>query len=445
MAILSEREARQITDNVLARSDGEAAWISLSSTEGGNTRFANNGVTTAGDISDVEVEVIVAYGSRMGSATTNGIDDESLAEVARRAEEAARRSPEDPEFVGPLEPTEYQATLAFFESTAGYGPAERASAAVAAITESVGLDTRIAGFLESYARSLAIANSEGLFAYHRETDLEYTNTVRTPDGRGSGWAGVQLRDADELDAAWAARVAAEKAVAVREMRPLDPGDYPVVFEPAAVAVMAGALVGQMDARRAMEGRSFLSAPGGETRLGETLLSPMVTIATDPAHSQVPGRPWSSEQLPTGPTVWIEEGVVNAMRYSRYWAGEQGVDSVPFPTNTVISGGSGSFEDLIRSTDRAVLVTRLWYVRSLNPRDLTLTGLTRDGTFWIEDGRIAHAVNNFRWNDSPVRFFAGVEAMTESVRGPDESWVIDPAWVPAIRSSRFHFASISQAI
>jgi predicted Zn-dependent protease len=229
------------------------------------------------------------------------------------------------------------------------------------------------------------------------------------------------------------------------MRPLEPGDYPVVFEPAAVAVMAGALVGQMDARRAMEGRSFLSAPGETTRLGERLLAPIVTIATDPTHPQVPGRPWSSEQLPAPPTIWFKEGVVNAMRYSRYWAGEQGVAPVPSPTNTVITGGAGTFEDLIRGTDRAVLVTRLWYVRSLNPRDLTLTGLTRDGTFWIEDGRIAHAVNNFRWNDSPVRFFAGVEAMTESVRGPDESWVIDPAWVPAIRSSRFHFASVSQAI
>jgi len=110
-----------------------------------------------------------------------------------------------------------------------------------------------------------------------------------------------------------------------------------------------------------------------------------------------------------------------------------------------SGEDRSLEELIRGTKRGVLVTRFWYIRTLNPADLTLTGLTRDGTFWIEDGRISHAVNNFRWNESPVRVFARLEAMSRPVRVADEDWVLDPSYVPAIRASAFRFASVSQAV
>lgn len=284
-----------------------------------------------------------------------------------------------------------------------------------------------------------------MFVYHPQTWLEYSNTVRTPDGKGSGWAGVRLHDAAALDAAARARIAAEKAVASADARTLDPGDYAVVFEPAAVAVMAGALAGQMDARRAMEGRSYLAAPGGKTKAGQQLVAPLITIETDPLHPIAPGRPWASEQLPARRTVWYREGTVETLQFDRYWAARQGVEPVPVSTNLVMTGGEASLEELIRATGRGVLVTRLWYIRQLNPQDLTLTGLTRDGTFWIEGGRIAHAVNNFRWNESPVRFFARAEALSRPERVADEDWAISPSYVPAVQASGFHFASISQAI
>ncbi|HET9333167.1 MAG TPA: TldD/PmbA family protein [Gemmatimonadota bacterium] len=445
MTVLSEREARRIVDAVMERAAADSTVVDLASQEGGNTRFAGNGVTTSGEISDVALTVTSAFGNRRGSAQTNGIDDEAIAAVVSRAEAAARLAPEDPEYVPPLDSADYVRPQAHFESTVAYGPAERAAAVAAAIGEGVARDTTVAGFLENYETAQATANDRGLFAYLPTTWLEYTNTVRTPDGRGSGWAGIRLHDAAGLDAAARARVAAEKAVASRTTRPLEPGDHPVIFEPTATAVMAGALVSQMNARRAMEGRSYLSAPEGETKRGQRLLAPIVTIETDPLHPVAPGGAWAGEQLPARPTTWYRSGVVETLQFDRWWAAKNDVEAVPGSTNLVMRGEERSLEDLIRDTERAVLVTRLWYIRELNPTDLTLTGLTRDGTFWIEGGRISHAVNNFRWNESPVRFFERAEALSRPERVANEDWAISPSFVPAVRASAFRFSSVSQAV
>jgi predicted Zn-dependent protease len=445
VAILTEREARRIVDAVMERATADATIVDIVSREGGNTRFAGNGVTTSGQVADVGLTVRSAWGTKSGSAQTNGVDDEAIAAVVRRAEEAARLAPEDPEYVPPLDSAAYTKPDAHFDSTAAYGPAERAAAVSAAIGHALEREASIAGFLENYEMALATANSSGLFGYFPLTWLEYTNTVRTPDGRGSGWAGVRLHDAAALDAGARARIAAEKAVASRITRPLEPADYPVILEPAATAVMAGALVSQMNARRAMEGRSYLSAPEGETQLGERLVAPIVTIETDPLHPAVPGRAWAGEQLPAEPTVWYREGIVESLQFDRYWGQKSGLEPVPGSTNLIMRGEERSLEELIRDTERGVLVTRLWYIRMLNPMDLTLTGLTRDGTFWIEGGRISHAVNNFRWNESPVRFFERAEAMSRPERVADEDWSLSPSYVPAVRASAFGFSSVSQAV
>ncbi|MGH7544339.1 MAG: metallopeptidase TldD-related protein [Gemmatimonadota bacterium] len=442
---MTEQEARRIVDAVMERATADATIVNLVSRDGGNTRFAGNGVTTSGEVANLGVTVTSAFGSRSGTAETNGVDAEAIAAVVRRAEEAGRLAPEDPEYMPPLDSVEYPDPRAFFQASAAYGPPERAGAVAAAIGEALERDTTIAGFLENYGLALATANSEGVFGYFPMTWLEYTNTVRTPDGRGSGWAGVRLHDAAGLDAAARARVAAEKAIASQTTETLDPGDYPVILEPAATAVMAGALVGQMDARRAMEGRSYLAAPEGETKRGRRLVAPIVTIETDPLHPVVPGRAWAGEQLPARPTTWYRDGVVETLESNRYWAQRSGVDPVPAPTNLVMRGEERSLEELIRDTERAVLVTRFWYIRMLNPTDLTLTGLTRDGTYWIEGGRISHAVNNFRWNESPVRLFERAEAMSRPERVADEDWAVCPSMVPAVRASAFRFSSVSQAV
>lgn len=443
--VLTEAEARRIVDAVMGRATAEATIVDLESRDGGNTRFAANGVTTSGEVADATLTVTSAFGTRRGSAQTNGVDDDSIAAVVARAEEAARLAPEDPEYVPPLGPLEYPEPRARFERTAAFGAAERADAVGDALSVAAAQGTTAAGFLENYDVALATANDRGLFAYGPMTWLEYTNTIRTSDGRGSGWAGVRLHDAADLDTGARARIAAEKAVASRTTRPLEPGDHPVILEPVATAVMAGALVSQMDARRAMEGRSYLSRPEGATKRGERLVAPIVTIETDPLHPVAPGARWAGEQLPARPTTWYREGVVETLRFDRYWAAKHGEEPVPGSTNLVMRGEERSLEELIRDTSRAILVTRLWYIRELNPVDLTLTGLTRDGVFWVQDGEIAYAVNNFRWNESPVRFFERAEAMSRPERVAAEDWAVNPSYVPAVRASAFRFASVSQAV
>jgi predicted Zn-dependent protease len=184
MAVLTEREAREIVDRIMGAASADATVAALSSREGGNIRFANNGVTTSGEIADVTVRVTSAFGTRRGTAETNVVDPEALTEVVRRAEQAARRAPEDPEYVPPLAPVEYPRPQGWFDSTAVYGPDERAAAAAAAIGAATSREVLLAGFLENYATALATASSTGLFGYHHETWLEYTNTARTPDARG---------------------------------------------------------------------------------------------------------------------------------------------------------------------------------------------------------------------------------------------------------------------
>ena len=171
----------------------------------------------------------------------------------------------------------------------------------------------------------------------------------------------------------------------------------------------------MNARRAMEGRSYLAAPAGETKHGQRLVAPIVTIETDPSIPS-PGGAWAESNSPRVDDL-VPRGGRGEPPVRPLLGGENGVEPVPGSTNLVMRGEERSLEDLIRETERGVLVTRFWYIRTLNPADLTLTGLTRDGTFWIEGGRVSHAVNNFRWNESPVRLFAGAEAMSRPSAWP----------------------------
>jgi predicted Zn-dependent protease len=281
-------------------------------------------------------------------------------------------------------------------------------------------------------------SSTGRFAWHRATRVAYSVTMRTPDDAGSGSAAIDENDVQRLDTAAAARIAAEKAVASRERRALAPGTYPVILEPLAAVELLDLLMESLDARAADEGRSVFSKAGGGTRLGERIVSEAVTLRSDPADDRIPRAPWADDGRPQSAATWIERGTLRALYGSRYWAAKTGTPLPPAPERYIMEGGSGTLEDLVRGTERAVLVTRLWYIRSVDPRTLLQTGLTRDGTFLVENGKIVHAVNNFRFNESPVAMLQDVQAMTAPVRA-------NGAMVPGMRLGRFEFTSVSEAV
>lgn len=434
---LSEAEARELVGRILALGRADEIQVGLEGGWRGHTRYAVNRVTTAGDATDLTAAITARFGRRQASVSTNRLEDAALEEAVRSAERLARLAPEDPEALRLLGPREYARVRGYFDATAELGAAARAEAAASALGTAREAGVEAAGFLDARAGASAVGNSAGLFAYHAATSVSYSLTARTPDGQGSGWAGTGRRDWGEVDYEDLHATAVAKARLSREPRPLEPGSYRVVLEPAAVSDLVGLLATALGARTADEGRSAFSAPGGGTRVGERIVDPRVTLRSDPG--AVGAAPFDGEGLPLGPRTWIEDGVLRNLFYTRFWAERQGAAPTGFPTTLLMDGGEATLEELIRETERGVLVTRFWYIRQVDPRTILYTGLTRDGTFLIEDGRIAHPVNNFRWNDSPLFVLSKLEALGRPVR------VGATRLMPAIRASEFTFSSVSQAV
>ncbi len=438
LAGLDEAEARALTGRILAMSQAEGMQVRLGASWRGDTRYAVNRVTTAGDVEDLLATITARFGKREASITTNRFDEASLTEAVRNAEGLARLAPEDPEAMPLLGLQDYLKVDGYAPATANLDAAERARVAEAAIGRVLEAgDLQAAGFLECTAGAQAIANSAGLFAYHPGTSVDYSLTVRTADGAGSGWAGVGHRDWSAVDSEELHRRAVEKARRSRNPRSLEPGKYRVVLEPAAVSDLVRLLGFSLNARSADEGRSAFASPGGGTKLGQKIVHERVTLRSDPV--ALGAAPFAGDGQTLEPITWIENGVLKNLFYNRFWAEKQGKKPTGFPNTLVMRGGEGSVEDLIRDTERGVLVTRLWYIRQVDPRTILYTGLTRDGTFLIENGAIAGPVNNFRWNDSPLSVLSKLEAMSRPVR------VETNREVPAIRVTEFNFTSVSEAV
>jgi predicted Zn-dependent protease len=270
--------------------------------------------------------------------------------------------------------------------------------------------------------------------------------VRTPDGTGSGWAGASHHDWSKIDAAALGARAIEKAK--RSVNPvaIEPGRYTVVLEPTAVANLVQLIAGSLGARNADEGRSFFSKPGGGTKIGMKVVDERVTLSSDPFDPETPGAPFTFDGTPVGRNTWIDKGVVQNLAYDRYWAQKQGMQPSSV-SGLRMSGGTATLEEMIASTQRGLLVTRLWYIRGVDPRTILFTGLTRDGTFLIENGKITRAVKNLRWNESPIFMLNNLEMMGVPVRvsasedgSPGQAIV-----VPPIKARDFNFTSLSDAV
>lgn len=437
MAIYTKEEARRIMEKALSFSTADACEISLGGSEGGNIRYARNTVSTSGYRSNQNLAVTSSFGKKSGSATIDEFDDASLQKVVERAEELAKLSPENPEFMAPLGPQNYDESASFIEATANITPEYRAQVAASSINPADAKDVTAAGFLNDSAGFRAILNSSGLFAYNKETNVDFTVTMRTNDGTGSGWVTRDYNDISKFDAAAASKVAIDKAVMSREARAIEPGKYTVILEPAASVDLLQNMRGSFNARTADEGRSFMSKDGG-TKLGQKIVDERVNIWSDPLHPEVPTATWNGEGMPLKKTSWIENGVVKNLAYSRYWAGQKGVEAVPFPPNLIMEGGSASLQDLIKGTKKGILVTRLWYIRGVDPQTLLYTGLTRDGTFYIENGEIRYPVKNFRFNESPIIMLNNLEALGQQVR-------INGNLIPYMKIRDFTFTSLSDAV
>jgi len=447
-------QARSLADRILAFSRAVECEVSLRLSETGHTRFAANEITTAGMVRNVSVTITSREGGRSGSTTTDELEDSLLRDAVARSEALMAAGQPDPEQVESLEPQRYPEIPAFDDATALAGPIQRRDGVKAALDRARGEGLNASGFFETGARWLAIANKKGNFGFHRATVAEYSTTMRTADGTGSGYARLGSPRLSDLDPSALAERAAKKAQTSAKPRELAPGAYTVILEPEAVADLLVFLLFSMSARIADEGRSFLSKPGGGTRLGEKLFADLVTLRSDPFNPRTPGTPWAefggrfgrgaggSGGLPARKTTWIENGVVKSLAVDRYWARKTKVEPVPLSGGLVLEGSEKPLETLIAETPRALLVTRFWYIRSVNPQNAMVTGLTRDGVWLLENGKVVHPVNNFRFNDSPVNLLKNLEATSVATPAGSEFFALT---VPAIRAHDFRFTSKSDAV
>ena len=444
MSMMTEAQARAILEKVVKMSVADECTASLEGSTNGNIRFARNDVSTSGIVDDVELGVSVAFGKRSGAATINQFDDESLERCVRRAEELARLAPENPEFMPAIDKQAYKPSDTFSASTAAITPELRAKIAAESIAASKTQSLVAAGFLEDSRGFTAFANSKGNFGYQQITGMDYTCTVRTADGRGSGWVGRNLRDADDFHVERDIAVAIRKARDSADAKALEPGKYTVILEPHAAAGLVSFMMNFFDARSADEGRSFLSKKGGGNKIGEQVYDPRVSLHSDPWDEDVPVLPWDGQGLPRERMPIVTKGKVEALNYSRYWAQKQGKRAVGRPGNLIMAGGTKSTADLVRETAKGVLVTRTWYIRMVDPQTVLLTGLTRDGTFYIENGQIKYPVKNFRFNESPVIMLNNIEELGKPVRvAGDESSLA--MMLPPMKLRDFTFTSLSDAV
>ncbi len=430
---MNESQALDTAERALGYSGAEATVVTVAGRDGLSTRVADNVITQNVRCSRVTLSVECAFGQRHGSASTDDTSDSALRETVRRAEEIARVSPLDPEYMPPVAAAEtaaYPAVKGFFESSASISPQEKAGRIARAASRVAAQGLRFSGGYPSTTRVFAVANSASLRAHYRRTDADIHATVLGP--AGSGWHEVQSCDIAQIDVDAAVDEALRVATAAQNPQPLEPGRYDVILSPAAMAeLLAFTLQIGFDAKATDENRTYLRGKMGQKMCGEN-----ITLRCDPADTRCPGAPFLDDGQCAPTLPFIQNGVLKNLVYSRYWAKKQNKTPVAMPTNILMDGGAATREQMIASTARGLLVTRFWYIRYVDPMIPLFTGMTRDGVFLIEDGKVTRPVQNLRFNENSIDVLCRVEMLGAPARTGEDM----PLLFPPARIRQFNFTS-----
>ncbi|HEX7248347.1 MAG TPA: TldD/PmbA family protein [Actinomycetota bacterium] len=444
--VLGADEFRRVADGALSVEGADDVEVVLMHEWGGLTRFANSEIHQSISREDTGLRVRVAKAGHVGVAASNDASPEGAAAAARSALEMADVVAADPMWPGLAPEAEPAAVDRFFDDTASASPEVRAEA-VAELIGRCSPGCVAAGAYETIAMELGVATSEGQFCWTPSTQASLTTVVTGPEG-GSGFAEVFAGSADEIDAGAIGTAAVEKAVGSASPAPLDAGTYAVVLEPAATATLVGFLawVG-FGGRSYMEGRSCFSG-----KQGEQVATPMISIWDDGTDASTLGAPFDFEGTPKQRVDLVRDGVFLDAVYDRRTAKEAGRDSTghglpapnpegPLPLHLFMETGEATVEDMIRSTDRGLLVTRFHYSNVVNPMESSITGMTRDGTFLIEGGEIVGPVRNLRFTQSILGALSSVSMIGREGHLASE-FFFSASRVPALKIEEFHFSGVS---
>jgi PmbA protein len=409
------------------------------------TRFANNNIHQNVAERRLFLSVRTQMDGRTARASTNRLDDAAIRSVVNDAAALTRAQQPDPDLPPLAEPADLDEVDRFCPSTAAATPQDRAAAVAEAIGIVEGAGQTAAGIYATNQSVEAILNSRGVFAYYFDTLAQFSITAMARDS--SGWAKASTPECGALDFRGLARRASEKARLSAEPRVLEPGRWTVILEHSAVQDLLGQMFWDFSGTAIRDQRSFLTS-----RLGTKLFGETIRIADDAYHPMQSGPPFDGEGVPRRRLALVDGGVVREVAYSRKEAQRANVaptghgfplpnEMGEAPVNIVIEGGAAKLDDMVASTERGILVTRLWYIREVDPYEKIMTGMTRDGTFLVEDGRVVSGVRNFRFNQSLIELLNQVEQLSPAERASGEE-AIDMV-VPAMKVSGFNFTEVTK--
>jgi predicted Zn-dependent protease len=439
--IINEALALEIIANTIQRSQSEAISICLNSSESALSRFSENQISQNIHKNKFNLTITSYFGQKSASASTTELEPDAIAETLRRAEELAKFAPSDPEWVELLEPQSYEERQPAFDAELlNFSPLKRGEIVQQVCNLARQSEVEGSGTLSSSISLMAIGNSRGLTAAQKGTNADFSFTAR--QGDGSSWNQLTAWNLDSLPILETTEKTLQKAIASRNPQAIKPGNYTVIFEPQAMASLLPWVIWNLDARSADEGRSFMSRTDEhgkiKNRVGEQLFSPLVRVQRNPTHPLLQSGTFFDDGLPNNYLEIIKDGIPQTLSYSRYWAQQQAKQPTGAMYPIVMTGGDRTTEELIAQTDKGILVTRAWYVRYINPRTLEVTGMTRDGTFLIEHGKIAHPVKNLRFNQSLPEMLQNISAVGEVKR-------CGSGVIPTCKVENFHFSSITDSV
>jgi PmbA protein len=460
--MLTNNQAADIFERIKKHSTADEVEVLFSGGKSALTRFANNIIHQNVAEENYAVSVRTVFGGRTARSTTNKLDDESLKRVVQSSESLAKVQHPDPDLLPVPDKRDAGATrevspTRHFTETAAVTPQQRAETVkkIVSIADKYKLTT--AGIVSTSESVEAVFNSRGLSDWHTQTSSEISITMLAPDS--SGWQKANFPNVANLDAASLAEIAARKAIDSAKPSEIPAGKYTVILEPAAVLDIVGFMFFDFGGLAILDQRSFLN-----NRVGTKLFGDNINIWDDVAHPLQSGVPFDGEGVRRHKLQLVENGVINRLVYARATAEKMKRSEYKDKVGPVAPTGHGfplpnemgeapmnivfgetpqpsSIEQMISSTERGVLVTRLWYIREVDPYEKILTGMTRDGTFYVEDGKIRYGVRNFRFNQSLIQMLSNVETMGAPVRASGEE-SFDMV-VPAMKVRDFNFTEVTK--
>ncbi len=438
---LTERDEFQfISELVFKHSTADHTLLSLHDGETGTSRFANSEIVQNVNVRRTTLTVSTAFGQQHGTASTTDLSVGSIQDVLRRAEVSAKASPSDPEYLPPLGIQAPSTHRSWSQDTADSGPEGRVKQTNHILQLCQQQKLLAAGTVTTTANTIGVASSTGLMSFEPRTEAAFSVTAIGESG--SGWASNRHRSLDALEISIRTEQAIDKAKLAANPELLAPGRFTVILEPPAVAGLVSRLVWELSARTYYKNTSALSG-----KLGEKICDSRLTLRNDPTHPALLGNGFNGEGLPAGKCTWIDQGKLTHLCYDRYTAQVHQVNPSPEADAPILSCGPGqpepgnTIEDLVKETRYGILVTNFWYIRSVNPTDLTLTGMTRDGTFLIENGQVTKPVRNFRFHESPLQSFQRLVGMTNPKEA--SSHEAGKMLVPALKLDDFNFSSVTK--